>query len=212
MFSALILELEKVFDFLNKDTFHGELPSVCITVQHDKKSKSGKNNYTTLGWFNCGGTWQNDNEDKIYEITLTPDSLKGNYLDTIGTLVHEMVHLYCHIHDIEDCKGKKHTEDGFKPIAESAGLSVEKDKKVGWGMTYMTLELTNKIKGLNLDEDVFNIQYNPILIERPDKPKKPKEYYKCPGCGEVIKSKKKDLKLICGKCNEEFKYIIESCE
>lgn len=211
MFTEVIKNLEDIYNELNEIVFEGGLPKACITVQHAIKKKSKKGNYITLGWFNCAGSWEDSQGDEVFEITITPDSFKGNYMDIIGTLVHEMVHVYCHVNKIEDCKGKKHTED-FKAIAENVGLVVEKDKQVGYGITSLSLDLIEELKELDINENCFKIKYNPIIQDVIEKPKKPKTYYKCPCCEEVIKSRKKDLKLICGKCNQEFKYIVEAVE
>lgn len=210
MFKDIIKVLENTYDELNDMVFEGGLPKACVTIQHEKK-KSKKGNYVTLGWFNCGGSWEDKSGKEVFEITITPDSFKGEYIDILGTLIHEMVHVYCHVYDIEDCRGKKHTED-FKAIAEKVGLVVEKDKQVGYGITTLSSELVDKIESLDIDSSIFKIKYNSTSVEPIEKPKKPKTYYKCPICGEVIKSRKKDLNLICGKCNESFEYVIEEIE
>jgi hypothetical protein len=71
--------------------------------------------------------------------------------------------------------GKKHTEE-FKAIAENVGLNVEKDKQVGYGITTVSLELMETIKELEIDESVFDVKYNPVIVEVVEKPKKTKGF------------------------------------
>ena len=207
MLSRTLNALETAYSELNKELFNGNLPDACITIQHASK----KSKYTVLGWFDFGTVWSDENGTEMFEINITSDALNRNYIDTIGTLVHEMVHLYCYTNGIEDMKGKKHNES-FKAECENVGLIVEKDKSVGWGITTVSLDLRNKILDLDISEDDFSNTCQLIIEEKPPKPKKPKTYYICPECNEKINSKKPDLNILCGKCHRNFELVIEDIE
>lgn len=43
---------------------------------------------------------------KMFEINLTPEFLDLDFYETMDTLMHEMVHLYNRIHDVQDVQQK----------------------------------------------------------------------------------------------------------
>lgn len=204
MIGKTITALETAYYELNEILFDNSLPDVCITIQHAKKKK----NSTILGWFSTQYIWTREKENEMFELNITSECLNQTYIDILGTLVHEMVHVYCHFNNIEDCRGKKHTTE-FKEEAEKVGLVVERHKSVGWGITSVGLELRDKLINLNIDEDDFNIICNEIVIEKEPTEKKPKPVFVCPGCQEKIKSKNLELAIKCVKCNQQFELILE---
>lgn len=204
MLSKTIQVLEEAYVKLNKELFNNELPDICITIQHSKK----KGKMITLGWFSTEHVWFDENKNEMFELNITSDCLNKPFIDIIGVLIHEMVHIYCHSQNIEDCNGKKHNEN-FKAQCELVGLSCEKDKSVGWGLTSVTLDLRDKIIALDLDESAFENKCEAIVIEREPKEQKPKPVYICPGCQEKIKSKKTDLAIMCVKCHQQFELVYE---
>ena len=207
MLSRTIEVLEEAYVKLNKELFENSLPEACITIQHSKK----KSKMTTLGWFSMQHVWYDSNDTEMFELNITSDCLNKPFVDIIGVLIHEMIHIYCHYNNIEDCNGKKHNEN-FKAQCEVVGLDCEKHKSVGWGITSVTFLLKDKIMALNLDESAFENRCEAILVEREPKEPKPKPVYVCPGCQEKIKSKKTDLAIMCVKCSEQFELIYEEKE
>jgi hypothetical protein len=72
------------FDYFNGELFGGELPR-CI-LNFSRKSKRNLGFFAPLRW---------EREDgRTHEISLNPDVLKRPIADTMGTLVHEMAHLW----------------------------------------------------------------------------------------------------------------------
>lgn len=204
MLSKTIQALEDAYSKLNKELFQNSLPDICITIQHGKK----KGKMTTLGWYSLEHVWTDENNNERFELNITSDCLNKSFIDIIGVLVHEMVHIYCHSQNINDCNGRKHNEN-FKAQCEAVGLECEKDKTVGWGLTSVTLQLRDKILALDLDESAFNNKCEAIVIEKEPKEQKPKPVYICPGCQEKIKSKKTDLAIMCVKCKQQFELVYE---
>lgn len=204
MLSKTIKVLEEAYEKLNIELFENSLPDICITIQHGKK----RGNMTVLGWYSMGNVWTNESNSEMFELNITSDCLNKPFIDIIGVLVHEMVHVYCHSQNIDDCKGRKHNEN-FRAECEKVGLDCEKDKTVGWGITSVTLPLRDKIVALELDETAFQNRCESIVVEREPKEPKPKPVYVCPGCQEKLKSKKTDLAIMCVKCNQQFEFILE---
>lgn len=204
MLSKTIENLEIAYSKLNAELFNNELPNVCITIQHSKK----RGKMITLGWYSTEQVWIDNENTEMFEINITSDCLNKPFIDIIGVLIHEMVHVYCDINSIEDCTGRKHTEH-FKAQCEAVGLNCEKDKAVGWGITSVTLDLRDKIVSLGLDENAFENRCEAVIIEKEPKESKPKPVYVCPGCQEKIKSRKTDLAIMCVKCNQQFELIYE---
>lgn len=207
MLSNTIKTLEDAYKKLNEELFNNSLPDTCITIQHAPR----KGKMITLGWFSRQHVWINGNNDEMFELNITSDCLNQSFIDVIGTLIHEMVHVYCHANNIEDCTGKKHTES-FKAECEKIGLDCEKHKSVGWGITSVSLALRDKIMALDLDETAFENRCEAVVIEKAPKETKPKPVYVCPGCQEKLKSKKEDLAIMCVKCNKQFELIYEEKE
>lgn len=144
-------ELYRIFDILNRDKFNSSLSEPVITIQ--------KTRGTTLGYFTLDKVWKNKNdsnkndelaeEDKaentFYEINIDPRWFcTRTAADITETLLHEMVHYFNKVNGVKDCSGNVHNKK-FKAAAERVGLVVERDKKVGWGITSMTDELKEYI-------------------------------------------------------------------
>lgn len=80
----------------------------------------------------------------------------------VGTLLHEMVHLYNLQNNIKDTSrsGLYHNKN-FKEIAEMKGLNVEKSEQYGWCITEIKEEVKDHINISNLNSDCFVIARRP---------------------------------------------------
>lgn len=197
-------ELYRIFNILNLEKFDESLPEPVITIQKTKGN--------IYGHFTIDRVWKNknhpenkdgSNEDSFYEINIDPRwFIVRSAVEITGTLLHEMVHYYNKINDIKDCSGNIHNKK-FKTTAESVGLVVEHDKKVGWGYTSVNEELKEYIETIiSPDNDVF--EYFRSSVEKPKSKKKKTIFkYTCPGCGTVAKAKK-DVSIMCGNCEIEM--------
>jgi predicted SprT family Zn-dependent metalloprotease len=81
-------EFDAAYDFFNDRLFDGALPRCLITMQRKANAK---------GFF-CGSRFASwDDTDVRDEIALNPAIFKSRTVEeTLGTLVHEMVHLWQH--------------------------------------------------------------------------------------------------------------------
>ena len=118
--------LEDAFDVLNQKYFEGSLPRAVITIQSSPKAYGHFTPYEA--WF--------DNGDGFPEINLGAETLNRPTESTIGTLIHEMVHFYCHVNEIKDTsRGGKYHNKRFKAEAESRDLIIDYDPRIGWSVT-----------------------------------------------------------------------------
>lgn len=192
--------LYEAFDLFNSYYFDNKLEKPFITLQ-----KKRNNNY---GYFVVDKTWfnQNNNEER-YEININPINCDRNPEEILGTLLHEMVHMYCTLNEIKDMKGSKHTEE-FANQCSKFGLNCEYDEKYGWAYTELNKESTEMIKGF-IEEHKNDFWYMEET-ERP-KPKKTQFKYVCKSCGLVVHTKP-EKSIVCGECGCELEMEEEKGE
>lgn len=193
-------ELYRIFNILNRDKFDSLLAEPVITIQKTRRR--------TLGYFTLDKVWRNKgdsdkDENAFYEINIDPIWFCSRAAaDITETLLHEMVHYFNKVNDIKDCNGNVHNKK-FKETAERVGLLVERDKKVGWGITSMTDELKEYIDTeVQPKESVFEYFRAGVIKLDTTKKKRKKSLFKyeCPKCGTIAKAKK-DVKIMCGNCD-----------
>lgn len=121
--SRAVGQLEKIYNCLNEDFFEGALPTPIITVQ----SKPG-----TMGHCSVAKVWQRP-QDSTYELNIAAEVLNFPIEETLDTMIHEMVHLYCRENDIKEVsRGGKYHNGKFKEEAEKRGLECYKCGQYGW--------------------------------------------------------------------------------
>lgn len=122
--SRAVGQLEKIYNTINADLFGGELPIPIITVQ----SKPG-----TYGHCSVAKVWHRPN-DETYELNIAAEVLNYPIEETLDTMVHEMVHLYCREHGIKEVSRNGRYHNGkFREEAEARGLEcVYTGEKIGW--------------------------------------------------------------------------------
>lgn len=199
--SRAVSQLEHIYNALNTDFFDGELQMPIITVQ----SKPG-----TYGHSSTAKIWKRKNED-TYAINIAAEVLNFPIEETLDTMLHEMVHLYCRERGIKEVSrnGTYHNKR-FKEIAESHGLTCIPCGKYGWNTT----------PGDNLVEYALNRGWNEILIGRNTglpsirtgtaggvkqgdtaggKRTSSTRKLICPICGQSVRATKK-VNILCGDC------------
>ena len=201
----IIKELTKSYEELNQELFGGNLPPAIITIGYNEKKPKTEED-TVLGIFYPDIKWTKNN-DKYIAIAITSDAMKQGVVRILSTLVHEMVHGYCkvmNIDDMEEKNKKKHNEE-FKVYAEMAKLEVQYHKKVGWGATFPTSELIDIFDNLDIDRDVFDVDCDIVYTKQEKKKSGGKKKFKhiCPVCQRKVSTKDGNL-LICGICNVEM--------
>ena len=75
-------------------------------------------------------------EDSTYELNVAAEVLNYNIEETLDTMLHEMVHLYCRENGIKECsRGGSYHNKRFKEEAERRGLTCYYTKQYGWNTT-----------------------------------------------------------------------------
>lgn len=194
--------LEETFQHFNETKFNNELPEPIITIQTKAKTKS-------YGWCSIIPFWQNtkNEEEQYYEINISAEHLDRDIVDIIGTLIHEMVHLYNVHKGIQDCTKTGSHNEYFKAEAERVGLIVEKLKGKGFAHTTPSDALKAEIMALNIDEEVFCISRIEDVQSKKTVRKSSQINMVC-SCGKKLKVKA-EMNIICGDCGERFNVVEE---
>lgn len=207
--SPMILELHRIFDELNTAYFSNELPSVFITiVSGKKKNNSVYGTFTPETWAKADsvdvdedGRPTIEKSDIHHEIAMSAEYFTRPTANWVATLLHEMVHLYCHIHDIEDTSnGNRYHNKRFKAEAEKRGLVIDYAPIIGYSVTTPSVELTELVEELQINEEPFKYFRDTHLgISK----RAVKKRYVCPICGLQVQAKK-DKRILCGECETSY--------
>ena len=195
---------EKIYRTLNADKFGGQLEMPMITLQSSPRA---------YGHVTVNRVWRRKDEE-CFELNIGAEYLKRPIENVVSTILHEMVHIYNLMNDIQDCsRGGVYHNKRFKEKAESVGLCIEYDTRIGWSITSPTEELI---------EYIIDKGWSDVLVNRggvsvgftggtgrtgtsgggTDTPiKKPSSTrkYQCPICGTTYRATR-DLRAICGEC------------
>lgn len=163
----LNVELNRLFDVFNEEYYSGQLQKPIIAIQTN--GGRGRNRYS-MGWCTCERIWKDHcTNDYYYEITICSEYLYRSIEEICATLLHEMVHLYCNEKGIKDTsRGNTYHNKRFKEIAESHGLRVTYDERIGWSISQLTPQ-TAMLVEQKADKAAFV-----ITRERHAPPKPPK--------------------------------------
>ena len=128
--------LEKIFRALNTKYFDGELAEPVITIQSTPRA---------YGHVTVGKVWGVKDTTR-HELNIGAGTLNRPIEETVATMLHEMVHLYCLAHEIQDTsRGNAYHNKRFKAEGEKRALHLEYDKRIGWSVTSPTPELCDFI-------------------------------------------------------------------
>lgn len=205
--------LEKIYRFANQDFFGGELGTVVITLKATPEA---------YGHISVGERWT-VNEDGKRELNISTSYLTRDITEVVATLLHEMVHEYCLIHEIKDTsRGGSYHNKRFKEIAEEkAGLHIEYDKRIGWSVTTPT----ERVLEFCIQHDLTDIQMCDhsgfgrgifgggtsapgVPGTTTGKTRKPSSTrkYECPCCGNSVRATKA-VRIMCMDCEEEMRVV-----
>lgn len=192
-----IKRLEVIFDKLNEKFYAGKLTRPVIQYSNDPSNKM-------YGFFTVQKNWEKG-EEHDHEICICANSCRGEHV--YSTMLHEMAHYYNSVNEIDDTSnnGFYHNKR-FKATCEAHGLICNKNK-YGWSDTSLTPEAREFCVGLPKLEMVHTGFHKNTEGEDGEEPKeKTKKSFKyvCPRCGEVIRSKNPNLRVVCYECDEEF--------
>lgn len=195
-------EVQKAFDYFNRELFSGEMPDVMLTFSRHNKA---------YGFF-VPNQWREANatNPELHEIALNPDYMSERDLRSFyGTMVHEM----CHLQQQEDGTAPRrcyHNKD-FSKKMQACGLITSSTGEPGGKATGQKISHYIQDNGAydkafqNLPEDCIpSYICEGLLGETKKKVKKAKRItvkYVCPICGAALKGKP-GLNIKCVDCDE----------
>ena len=197
--------LNKLFDLLNQHYFENELTRPTITIQSTPRAY-GHFSLRPDTWISANGT--------SHEINIGAGTLARPIENICSTLLHEMVHYYCYLHQIKDTSrnGTYHNKR-FKEIAEHCGLLIDHDPKYGWTITHPGDDLLDFILENGLTDILINRnEYYGICVGGtgthsggtalpPPPPKKSSSRkYICPRCKNSVRATK-EVHIACMDCD-----------
>ena len=191
--------LGKLYDFINKHMFGGELVKPVITVQVDSRNKA-------YGWWSLQKVWKESKDDEgVHELNICAQYLNRPIEEIASTMMHEMCHQFASVHNLQDCSrsGVYHNKL-FKQIAESHGLNVVKVDKIGWSQTSLTSETAEIIRKFVAHSEENVIYRSPLSTNTTVKSSSTRKYV-CPCCHTSVRATK-EVNIMCADCNE---YMIE---
>ena len=200
--------LNKLFDLLNQRFFENKLLRPTITIQSTPRAY-GHFSMRDDTWVSVTGSSN--------EINIGAGTLARPIENICATLLHEMVHYYCHVNGIKDTsRGNTYHNKCFKEIAESHGLTVSHHEKYGWTVTKPTEELIDYIINKGWEDIMMNRASFPFPISggrkgkstgedgtETTKPKSNSRKYVCPKCKTIIRATRA-VNVVCGDCDIPF--------
>ena len=198
--SAQFHAYEQMFAYFNKNLFAGGLPPVILNFSRHAKA---------LGFF-APERWEKGRAggDVKHEISLNPSHLGSRKpIETAGTLVHEMVHLWQQEHGRPSRAGYHNEEWAAK--MEALGLvpsstAAPGGARTGQRMSHYMAKGGAFERAFRAMPAAFSL---PWSCEEPERAKKKTERnkvkYTCPGCDANVWGKP-ELGIVCEECDERF--------
>ena len=168
----------------------------------------------SYGHYSVHPIWTVNGEEKRHEINIAAGTLDRDLEYTVGTLLHEMVHMYNDtVLNVQDCsRGGMYHSKKFKEVAERVGLIVTRTEKYGWAHTEPSDALIEWILDHNIEEIRIN-RNEPTgiritggktaasggLITTGSNPNSHSRKYLCPCCKNSVRATKQ-VNVICADC------------
>ena len=199
---------QNAFDYFNRELFNGELQTPMLTLTR---------NAQILGGYFIPEKWTR-NGQKVSEIAINANVMNsGNLIDLMGTLVHEMVHVWQHYQGTPSRNGYHNKEWSDKCL--SIGIKPfnvkEPEKTTGQNCDHEIMKGQDTYKAIvNLPDDCLfpyttenlgslDPQQGGQGQNPPPTPVKPgqRTKYTCPICGMNVWGKS-GLVIACLQCNQ----------
>lgn len=162
---------------------------------------------TKHGHFLARGWVDRDGND-VHEILMSGESLERGAVATLGTMIHELAHLYNYENGIKDTSdtGRYHNKR-FRATAEMFGLTIDVAERIGHSVTTVPPETERKFAAqVEALEEAITAWRRPDLKIAASAPAK-KFLFGCPECDDPVQVTKKwgernDLAFKCELHNE----------
>lgn len=183
---------------------HPGIPETVVVLGASGVTRNGQKHghFAPQSWggrtATAGGT--SDSNREVYgEILLAGESLERGAVDTLGTILHELVHAYCFANDIKDTSnGNRYHNTKFRDKAQEYGLIIEQAETIGWSKTSVPEETVAQYK-VEVDalEEAINVtrlgymDLEALGLKESDEKKPIKRKMQCPSCQEPLLVTKK---------------------
>lgn len=149
-------ELHKAFQIFNDFYFNGSLPLTAITIQ------SSSHQRLAMGWCTTRPVWGDRNgKIQMYEINISAEYIDMDFFETMDTLLHEMIHLYHKVHNIQDTsRNNTYHNKHFRDQALALGFEyaeMKPDPKHGWTYGRLGKTAIEQIAKFDIDQSKFVI-------------------------------------------------------
>lgn len=194
----LYQELQKAYDYFNRELFGNELPDCMITLQRNNKAYA----------MHYRNNWFTREDEKIDEIAINPDYiLDRKPIEVLSGFAHEMVHLWQFEFGNAGKNGYHNKEWAEK--MKSIGLHPSHNGKpegneTGYRMSHFIIpdsDFEKASQNILLNTKAFN--YVSYTKPKPKTKQGSKTKYTCPSCESNVWGKS-DLKIYCFSCKEHF--------
>ena len=218
---------ESLFSKLNDHYFEGGLQPAVIAVAPDAKKRA-------YGWCTGWKAWGSGrrltmdelaemsdeeierlNDEGFYEINICAEYLTRSITEVIGTLLHEMVHLYNLQVGVKDTSrnGYYHNK-AFYDAAVAHGLECIKEGSYGYCRTKLNDEAERFVRSLG--DISFDLYRKPVYrtgrgsggATEADEPKQASRKYVCPSCGNSVRATK-EVHIKCMDCDLPMKWELK---
>jgi predicted SprT family Zn-dependent metalloprotease len=191
----------QVFDYFNRILFDGHLPRIILNFSRRAKS---------MGFF-AAERWRQGAEH-THEISLNPDVLDRPLLESMQTLVHEMVHLWQHEFGRPSRRGYHNSE--WAGQMEVIGLMPSTTGKPGGGRTGQKMSdyvieggpFDNAFRAMPPEYQLPWSSGGPV--RKPNRNDKVK--YVCRSCGRIALWGKAGQDVACRHCGERLQWTSDA--
>lgn len=200
MLSDKLASFEEAFDVLNKAFFDGALSKTVVTISPTPGA---------YGHFTPWESWVGVDGKKMCEINLGSETIDRPVIESMATLLHEMVHQYCYENDIQDTsRGGTYHNKRFKQEAEKRGLSISYDKRIGWSVTRpgnLLMQLESRGVFREVERELHRLGGARVRAGAGGVGKKQSSTrkYVCPECGMSVRATR-EVRIACVECDQEL--------
>lgn len=189
------------------------IPEVVVVLGSKGRTKSTQ----VHGYFDPR-SWKQE-EDVIHEIMLSGESLARGAKSTLGTILHEITHAYCHANEIMETsnRGRYHNSK-FREVAENVfGLKITKKPTIGWSSTELAPD-TEKLWESELEWlGTVLTAHRLVKVENSADSSAKKFVMLCESCGDKIQTTKSwfernEHRLGCFEHQQPFVFRVEGGE
>lgn len=187
--------LERAYEFFNERLFQNQLPP-CLMTLNTKHPQA-------RGFFRSEGFQHRQNDRKIDEIALNPETFNRPDLAILSTLVHEQCHVW-QFHLGKPSRSGYHNKE-WSAAMEQVGLTpsdtgLPGGKKTGQRMThYVAAGGPFQIAAQELLASGFALSWQSPSFGAQREKKQTRTKYSCGSCG-LSAWAKPDAHLVCGNC------------